>query len=96
MAPAHLSLSERLGSLSMIAIEASLDCRYEGNRVEFSLFAADEYDPIAGRGWATINEAGKMGGMLYLHDGDETEFTAEKAEPPPPREPKLVPRRRRW
>ena len=80
----------------MIAIEASLDCRYEGKRVEFSLFGADEYDPIAGRGWATINEAGKMGGMLYLHDGDETEFTAEKAEPPPPREPKLVPRRRRW
>jgi len=64
VAPAHLSFSDRRGSLSMIAIEASLECRYEGKRVAFSLFGADEYDPIAGRGWATINEAGKMGGML--------------------------------
>ena len=53
VAPAHLSFSDRRGSLSMIAIEASLDCRYEGKRVDFSLFGADEYDPIAGRpSWA--------------------------------------------
>ncbi|MEI9948250.1 MAG: hypothetical protein WDO74_04550 [Pseudomonadota bacterium] len=51
-------------------------------RVEFSLFGADEYDPIAGRGWATVDEAGKMNGMLYFHDRDETEFTAERGEPP--------------
>jgi hypothetical protein len=94
--PAHLRFSGRSGSLLMIAIEASLDCRYEKGRVDFSLFGTDELDPIAGRGWATIDKAGKMKGMLFLHDGDETEFKAEKAEAPPPREPRLVTRRKRW
>ena len=28
--PAHLSFSGQRGTLSMIAIDASLDCRYEG------------------------------------------------------------------
>lgn len=93
--PAHLSFTARHGSLSMIAIDASLDCRYEGKRVDFSLFGADEFDPIAGRGWATIDKAGKMSGMLYLHHGDETEFTAERGEAPPKREPRPQPRRRR-
>lgn len=91
--PAHLRFSGRSGSLLMIAIEASLDCRYEKGRVDFSLFGTDELDPIAGRGWATIDEAGNMEGMLYLHDGDETEFTAEKAEAPA--EPERQPTRRR-
>ena len=52
--------------------------------------------PVAGRGWATIDKAGKMKGMLYFHDGDETAFTAEKSEAPVVREPRLLPRRRRW
>lgn len=80
--PAHLSFSDRRGKLSMIAIEASLDCRYEAGRVEFSLFGADEYDPIAGRGWATIDQSGKMSGMLFFHERDETEFRAEKSQAP--------------
>ncbi len=94
--PAHLRFSGRSGSLVMIAIEAGLDCRYEKGRVDFSLSGVDERDPIAGRGWATINKAGKMKGMLFLHDGDETELTAEKAEAPaePAREP--VRRGKRW
>jgi hypothetical protein len=62
VAPAHLSFSERRGSLSMIAIEASLHCRHDWKRVEFSLFAADEYDPNAGRGWATIDDGRQDGG----------------------------------
>jgi hypothetical protein len=43
-----------------------------------------------------LDEAGKMKGMLYLHDGDDTEFTAQKAEAPT--EPRQVPVRRvkRW
>jgi hypothetical protein len=87
--PAHLKFSGRSGSLAMIAIEAGLDCRYERDRVDFSLSGVDEFDPIAGRGWATIDTAGKMKGMIFLHDGDETEFTAEKAEAPaePVRQP---------
>ncbi|MEO6601130.1 MAG: hypothetical protein ABIQ16_14725 [Polyangiaceae bacterium] len=80
----------------MIAIGASLDCRYERDRVDFSLFGTDERDPLGGRGWGKIDKAGKMKGMLYLHDGDETEFTAEKTAPPA--EPRVAPppRGRRW
>lgn len=37
-----------------------------------------------------------MSGKIYLHDGDQTEFAAEKADAPPRREPRVVPRRRRW
>jgi hypothetical protein len=46
--------------------------------------------------FSDIDNAGNMSGMLYLHDGDQTEFTAEKAEAPPRREPRRAPRRRRW
>jgi hypothetical protein len=56
---------------------------------------ADEFDPIAGRGWATIDKAGSMSGMQYLHDGDQTKFTAENAEAPARCEP-VFPPRRRW
>lgn len=56
--PAHLSFSGQRGTLSMIAIEASLDCRYEGKRADFSLFGADEFDPIAGRGWPPLTRPG--------------------------------------
>lgn len=91
--PAHLTFSGRTGSLAMIAIEASLDCRYEAGRVDFSLSGVDEFDPISGRGWATTNKAGKMTGMIFLHDGDETEFRAEKSEAPAA--PKRIPPARR-
>lgn len=50
--------------------------------MDFSLFGTDELDPIAGRGWATLDKVGNMKGMLYRHDGDESAFTAEKAEVP--------------
>jgi hypothetical protein len=49
-----LSYSERRGTGSMIAIDVGLDCRYAGKDVDFLLFGAEEYDPIAGRGWAIV------------------------------------------
>jgi hypothetical protein len=91
--PAHLTFAGRTGSLAMIAIEAGLDCRYEAGRVDFSLSGVDEFDPISGRGWATIDEAGNIQGMIFLHDGDETEFTAERGQAPAA--PKRIPPARR-
>lgn len=93
--PAHVRFSGQSGSLLMIAVEASLDCRYERDRVDFSLFGADEHDPLAGRGWDKIDKVGKMEGMLSFHDGDETEFTAETAAPSEPR-PTAAQQVRRW
>ena len=82
--------------LQMIAIDADLDCRYERDRVEFSLMGFDDRDPLAGRGWAKIGKSGRMTGMLFLHNGDETAFEAEKSEAPPVATERPQARRRRW
>ncbi len=79
--PAHISFGESC-TLGMIAITASLDCKCKGNRVEFSFLGDDDGDLLAGRGWAEIDDAGTLTGMLYIHDGDESGFTAERSEPP--------------
>lgn len=33
--------------------------------------------PLTGRGWAILSEAG-LNGMFYIHDGDDSEFLAER------------------
>lgn len=92
--PAHISFGND-SILKMIAIIASLDCRYSVNRVEFSLLGDDDGALLAGRGWAEINEAGTLSGTLYFHDGDESVFSAERAEPPTARVARPSQRRRR-
>jgi hypothetical protein len=69
--PAHISFGESC-TLGMIAITASLDCKYEGNRVEFSFLGDDDGDLLAGRRWAELDDAGPLTGMLFIHDGDES------------------------
>lgn len=58
-----------------------MDCR-EGQRddqpaVEFSWEGTAEMDPATGRGWAVLRE-GRLEGMLFFHQGDESDFVAEK------------------
>lgn len=89
--PAHITFGESC-TLGMIAITASLDCKYKGNRVEFSFLGDDDGSLLAGRGWAEVDEDGALTGMLYIHDGDESGFTAERAAAPTVR---AIPRPRR-
>jgi hypothetical protein len=37
----------------------------------------DEMDPAQGRGWAVV-KGDELHGMLYFHQGDESEFVAKK------------------
>lgn len=69
-----------LGELGLMAISASLDCRY-GQRdgrpaVEFSWEGDDEDDIASGRGWAVLESDGSLRGWFFVHRGDDSEFRA--------------------
>ena len=48
-------------------------------RVEFSFEGHDEYDPVSGRGWITI-EHDTLKGKIFFHAGDESEFKAKRTK----------------
>jgi len=72
---------DAVGELRLLAIGASIDYRI-GQRdgaacVEFSWAGYDESEPASGRGWARI-DSGVMNGTLFIHQGDESAFTASR------------------
>lgn len=80
--PAHITFNRNhLGELELIAISASIDHRI-GNRdgtpiVEFTWEGSDEGQPVSGRGWARLT-GDHLNGQLFIHQGDETDFTAKR------------------
>jgi hypothetical protein len=50
--------------------EPAVEWTWEGN---------DEMEPAQGRGWAVIKGA-ELHGMIFFHQGDESEFVAKKAD----------------
>jgi len=81
--PAHLTLGANgLGELQLIAIDAAVDYRVsERNGIpflEFSWAGFDDCDPASGRGWAELQPGGALRGMLFIHQGDESGFTAHR------------------
>ncbi|MCE9572532.1 MAG: hypothetical protein K8W52_05200 [Deltaproteobacteria bacterium] len=86
--PARIGFAgPRIGRLAMIAVQVDLDCRY-GERngaplVEFSFAGDDDGHPCTGRGWATLDADGQLRGRLYLHDGDDSAFVAQRAPAAP-------------
>ncbi len=76
---------ERGGRFRFIAVEGWMDCRHrlEQGRpvVEFSWDGFDDRDPANGRGWARVLADGSLDGRIYFHQGDESGFRAERAEP---------------
>ena len=68
-----------VGSIQVGALQAGLDYRLDKSarlpRANFSWSGFDDMDPVSGRGWAEI-EGASMRGKLFIHMGDETEFTA--------------------
>ena len=82
LGPACLTLDRRgHGTMRFVAIEARVDYR-PGVRdglpaVEFSFDGNDEGDRISGRGWAVLM-AGTLRGRVFLHDGDESAFSATR------------------
>ena len=70
----------RRGSLSLLAITATLDWRPAQidarAGAEFSFEGFDEGDPISGRGWAALGADGTVRGHLFFHMGDDSTFRA--------------------
>ena len=70
-----------IGNFEFGAIKAETDYLVEvlGNieRVDFSFEGYDEYDPVSGRGWVTI-ENDTLTGKIFFHAGDNSEFKAMK------------------
>ena len=62
-------------------VQGDMDCR-ETTRdglpaVEFSWEGNAEMDDLNGRGWAVL-KGGELHGMLFFHQGDESDFVARK------------------
>jgi hypothetical protein len=77
--PAHMDFTTNgLGHFRMIAVEGGLDCRFVGNRVDFSWIGEDEGDPRNGRGWAEIGKDGGLRGRIYFHQGNDSGFVARR------------------
>ena len=81
-APARLTFGANAkGELYFIAIAASVDYRIgarDGSpAVESSWAGDDDGSPISGRGWAQRDPRGLVG-QLFIHEGDEAQFVAER------------------
>ena len=77
--PAHLTFDAAgLGHFQMIAVEGELDCRFEGDRVEFSWRGQDDRDPASGRGWAEVTVKGTLEGRIFSHQADDSGFVAKR------------------
>lgn len=47
--------------------------------VEWAWEGTDESDPVSGRGWAVLESAKKLSGRIFIHLGDDSAFTADRA-----------------
>ena len=50
--------------------------------VEWTWDGNDEMDPAQGRGWAVV-KGDELHGMIYFHQGDDSEFVAQRSGQPP-------------
>ena len=75
-------MDDRRGRFQFCLVQGFTDCRFETKFgqpfVEFSCDGFDENDPMSGRGWAKIEEDGTLEGRIFIHNGDESAFTAKK------------------
>lgn len=83
VAPGRIELRrDRTGSLTFIAVEATLDVRYSDSNgtssAEFSWDGFDEGDPVSGRGSVSLHSDGTLRGHLYFHMGDDSGFVATR------------------
>ena len=81
--PAHLTIDgHRSGSFQFGTVRGWIDYRLgerEGKpAVEFSWEGVSDADQSCGRGWALI-DGDAMQGRLFLHHGDDSAFTAQRA-----------------
>ena len=81
--PAYLTIRKDLsGEFQFGLVQAQLDGKIESadaaSRLVFTWSGFDENDPVNGRGWLTAN-GDQAEGRIFIHLGDESGFTAERA-----------------
>ena len=81
--PAYITFSSAAdGDMAFGALSATLDVRYGardgGACAEFTWQGFDEGDPVSGRGWAALGTAGRLVGHIFVHNGDDSGFVAER------------------
>jgi hypothetical protein len=71
------------GQFQFGSVYGEMDCRLTERNgkpaAEFSWEGHDEDEQVFGRGWAVL-EGDQLDGMIFLHQGDESGFVAERAE----------------
>ena len=81
LGPAHFKFGAEGGTFRFVAIKGEIDGRFgqkDGKPfVEFSWSGSDEDEPTSGRGWA-ITDGDVLTGRIYIHRGDDSDFTAQK------------------
>jgi len=77
--PAHITFSgAATGEMAFGALSAMLNVRYGAACAEFTWQGFDEGDPVCGRGWAALGTAGRLLGHIFIHNGDDSGFVAER------------------
>jgi hypothetical protein len=66
-------------------VQGQMDCRLTTRNgepaVEWTWDGNDEMDPAQGRGWAIVKDD-ELHGMIFFHNGDDSEFVAKKKSLP--------------
>jgi hypothetical protein len=72
------------GEFHFGCVHGFMDCRLttrDGEpAMEWTWDGNDETDPAQGRGWAVL-KGNELHGMIFFHQGDDSEFVAKKAKP---------------
>jgi hypothetical protein len=81
--PAHITFAAAGdGEMAFCAVRGALDVRYgarDGSAcAEFTWQVFDEGDEVCGRGWAARGTAGRLVGHIFIHNGDDSGFVAER------------------
>lgn len=74
---------EQMGQFQFGTVRGWLDCRFDERQgaqiVDFSWEGENDNDPGCGRGWGALR-GDRLEGRLYIHRGDDSAFTASRAE----------------
>ena len=81
---AYIEFDEReSGEFHFGHVQGFMDCRSTQRdsepAVEWTWDGNDDMDSVQGRGWAVLKGA-ELRGMIFFHQGDESEFVAKKVK----------------
>ncbi len=82
LGPALLSLTGLDDRLRMHCLLAYVNARPTMTGVSFTWEGAWEYDQMSGTGSVKLGKNGRLKGKIRIKNGDESTFTAERADEP--------------